>query len=99
MYLDYLNLAAIRHELASELAGAHVIYCPGGAGADPSALETAAGLAAYHSAAQEQARVQVDYTELKHVRAIQSAGPGMVTYRHEGTIIVEPMAPSELGSV
>jgi predicted ribosome quality control (RQC) complex YloA/Tae2 family protein len=84
---------------AHGIAGAHVIYRPGGLEADRSALETAAGLAAYHSAAQEQPRVQVDFTECKHVRPIRGAGPGMVTYRHEQTIVVEPMAPSEVGGV
>ena len=84
---------------AHGVAGAHVIYRPGGAVAEPSALEMAARLAAYHSAAQEQPRVQVDYAERKHVRAIRGAGPGMVTYRQERTINVEPMAPSEVGGL
>jgi len=81
---------------AHGVAGAHVIYRPGGTDPDRAALQTAARLAAYHSVACEQRNVQVDYTARKHVRAIRGAGPGMVTYRHEETMVVEPMAPSDI---
>jgi len=37
----------------------------------------------------------VDYTQRKHVKAIRGAGPGMVTYRQESTLVVEPLSPTE----
>ena len=80
----------------NKIDGAPVIYRPGGADSDRAALQTAARLAAYHSVAHEQSNVQVDYTARKHVRALRGAGPGMVTYRHEETMVVEPMAPSDI---
>jgi predicted ribosome quality control (RQC) complex YloA/Tae2 family protein len=49
-----------------------------------------AALAAYYSAARGEARVPVDVTERRHVRPIQGAGPGQVTYREERTLVVEP---------
>ncbi len=78
---------------AHGVAGAHVIYRPGGAEPDPASLEAAAALAAFHSVAGDQNQVQVDYTQRKHVRAIRGAGPGMVTYRQESTLVVEPLSP------
>ena len=78
---------------AHGVAGAHVIYRPGGAEPDLPSLEAAAALAAFHSVAGDQKQVQVDYTQRKHVRAIRGAGPGMVTYRQESTLVVEPLSP------
>jgi len=80
---------------AHGVGGAHVIYRPTGAEPDPASLQAAAGLAAYHSAARDQSQVQVDYTQRKHVKAIRGAGPGMVTYRQESTLVVEPLSPTE----
>ena len=53
-------------------------------------LDLAARLAAHYSAAAKEARVQVDYTERRHVRRIKGARPGMVTYTHEKTLVVTP---------
>lgn len=57
---------------------------------DERAVETAAALAAYYSSGRESGQVEVDVTRRKNVRKIKGAGPGMVTYRNERTILVAP---------
>jgi len=75
---------------AHGVPGAHVIIRSGGSKVAEETLRRAAQLAAYYSAAREERRVQVDYTERRYVRPIRGAGPGMVTYREERTLLVEP---------
>lgn len=58
-----------------------------------SELETAAGLAAHFSRARSSAKVQVDYTQRKHVRRRQGAAPGLVWYTNARTLLVSPQAP------
>jgi predicted ribosome quality control (RQC) complex YloA/Tae2 family protein len=53
-------------------------------------IETAAALAAYYSSGRESGQVEVDVTRRRNVRKIKGAGPGMVTYRNERTILVRP---------
>ena len=60
----------------------------------PETVEAAAALAAWYSAARESGRVEVDIARRRHVRKIKGARPGMVTYRNERTIRVQP-APEE----
>ena len=57
---------------------------------DVGAIETAAALAAYYSGSRESGQVEVDVTRRRNVRKIKGAGPGMVTYRNERTILVRP---------
>lgn len=52
-------------------------------------LGIAASCAAYHSRGRESARVRVDHTERKHVRAIVGGGPGRVTYGEFSTIQID----------
>jgi predicted ribosome quality control (RQC) complex YloA/Tae2 family protein len=82
---------------AREMPGAHVILRPS-PGREPTEAEiqTAAQLAAHFSTGRDSARVPVDVTERRHVRKIRGSGPGMVTYRNEYTIDVEPQAIDEL---
>ncbi len=72
------------------MPGAHVIVKNGGQPLDEQILLLAARLAAYYSAARQGSHVQVDYTARRHVRHIKGARPGMVTYSHERTVIVDP---------
>jgi len=60
----------------------------------PETVEAAAALAAWYSAARESGRVEVDVAPRRYVRKIKGARPGMVTYRNERTIRVQP-APEE----
>lgn len=81
---------------ARGVPGSHVVIrwrIPGTA-EDPRTVEAAAALAAWYSAARESGAVEVDVAQRRHVRKIKGGGPGMVTYRHERTIRVEP-APEE----
>jgi predicted ribosome quality control (RQC) complex YloA/Tae2 family protein len=57
-------------------------------------VEAAAALAAWYSAARESGHVEVDVAPRRHVRKLKGGGPGMVTYRNERTIRVQP-APEE----
>jgi predicted ribosome quality control (RQC) complex YloA/Tae2 family protein len=73
--------------------GAHVIVKTGGREVPEDTLRQAAQLAATYSKARGSARVDVDYTERRYVRAIKGAGPGLVTYTQEKTIRVVPRKP------
>jgi predicted ribosome quality control (RQC) complex YloA/Tae2 family protein len=75
---------------AHGVPGAHVIIKNSGAAVSEETLLMAARLAAYYSAARQEARVQVDFTERRHVRHIPGGRPGMVTYTHENTLVVVP---------
>ena len=75
---------------AHGVAGAHVIVRTAEGPPSEETLRLAAALAARYSAARSEPRVQVDYTERRHVRPIRGAGPGMVTYREEQTLVVSP---------
>ncbi len=78
---------------ARNVPGAHVILATS-AGAPPDeVVEHAAGIAAWCSAARNDARVDVDVTRRRNVRPIRGAGPGQVTYRAERTLRVPPRPP------
>ena len=83
---------------ARGVPGSHVIVRTHG---DPDVpdetLTRGAELAAYFSSARTSGRVEVDITERRHVRKIKGAGPGMVTYRNERTVSVEPRGLEEVG--
>jgi predicted ribosome quality control (RQC) complex YloA/Tae2 family protein len=77
---------------ARGVAGSHVIirWDTAAEDEDPHTIEAAAALAAWYSAARESGSVDVDVAKRRHVRKISGAGPGMVTYRNERTIVVAP---------
>lgn len=81
---------------ARGVGGSHVVirWQPPGAPEDEATIEAAAALAAWYSAARESGHVEVDVATRRHVRKIKGGKPGMVTYRNERTIRVEP-APEE----
>jgi predicted ribosome quality control (RQC) complex YloA/Tae2 family protein len=80
---------------AHGVPGAHVIIKSSGAAVSEETLLMAARLAARYSAAREEPRVQVDFTERRHVRHISGGRPGMVTYTHESTLVVAPDVTAE----
>ncbi len=53
-------------------------------------LNLVASLAAYHSKLKNSSKVEVDYTQVKNVKKIPGAKPGMVTYDNYKTLYVEP---------
>ena len=71
--------------------GAHVIIKNDGRPIPESVIRHAATLAARYSPLRGEARVPVDVTRRKYVRAIKGGKAGMVTYRNETTIEVSPM--------
>jgi predicted ribosome quality control (RQC) complex YloA/Tae2 family protein len=81
---------------ARGVAGSHVVirWRSPDSPETPATVEAAAALAAWYSAARESGGVEVDVALRRHVRKIKGAGPGMVTYRNERTIRVQP-APEE----
>jgi predicted ribosome quality control (RQC) complex YloA/Tae2 family protein len=76
---------------ARGVPGAHVILR--GAG-EPSTdvLESAAQLAAAHSAARGAGAVEVDVTPRRYVKKIPGGPPGLVRYANERTLRVTPLA-------
>lgn len=75
---------------ARGVPGAHVVIRNDGRRIKDDLIAAAAAIAAYYSKKRGEERVFVDYTRVKHVKAIKGAGAGMVTYKHEQTISVRP---------
>ncbi|MBN1859508.1 NFACT family protein, partial [Candidatus Bipolaricaulota bacterium] len=57
-------------------------------------LQHAARLAARHSKNRDESKVEVSYTQVKHVRKPRNASPGLVILARESTLVVTP-APRE----
>lgn len=53
-------------------------------------LEFAASLAAYYSKLKNSSKVEIDFTEVKNVKKIPGAKPGMVIYENYKTIYIKP---------
>ncbi len=70
--------------------GAHAIIKSDRREVPDQVIEDAAALAAYYSAAREAERVDVDVTERRFVKRVSNKRPGLVTYRNEETLLVEP---------
>ena len=81
---------------ARQVPGAHVVIRNDGRRISDELIAEAAAVAAWYSKRRNDANVQVDYTRVKYVKAIKGAGPGMVTYRNESSIIVQPRDESIL---
>jgi predicted ribosome quality control (RQC) complex YloA/Tae2 family protein len=78
---------------ARGIPGSHVVLQPApGAAPHDDDLTAAADLAATHSKARNAPRVEIDYTERKHVRKQRDADPGMVWYTNARTRVGTPHA-------
>ena len=75
---------------ARDVPGAHVIIRNDGRRIKDELIAESAAVAAYYSKKRNDGLVLVDYTRVKYVNRIKGAGPGMVIYRNEQTITVEP---------
>ena len=76
------------------IPGSHVIVkSPDGEAPPQRTLREAAWLAAYYSTGRGQGRLDVDYTQRKHVRKIKGAEPGQVTYSQNRTLFVDVNDP------
>ncbi len=76
--------------------GAHVVIRNDGRRIGDDLILAAAALAAHYSQKRNDKHVLVDYTRVKFVKAIKGAGPGMVSYRNEKTVTVQPRDESAL---
>ncbi len=75
-------------------SGAHVVLrCEKGQVPTPQALADAAMLAAHHSTARAEAKVEVSYTPARFVRKPKGAPPGSVVVEREKTMLVRLEAP------
>ena len=75
---------------ARDVPGAHVVIRNDGRRIKDALIAEAAAVAAWYSKRRNVTAVRVDYTRVKYVKAIKGAGPGMVTYRNENSIVVQP---------
>lgn len=75
---------------ARDVPGAHVVIRNDGRRISAALIADAAAVAAWYSKRRTDANVPVDYTRVKYVKALKGAGPGMVTYRNESTLSVQP---------
>jgi len=93
---DFLTLRfAEKHDTwlhTKNIPGSHVIIKHFGVPPERTLLE-AAQLAAYYSKSKTSTKVPVDYTEVKNVHKPNGAKPGMVIYRTNKTIYVDPEKP------
>ena len=73
------------------LPGAHVVIKRARKKTPDAVIQQAAQLAAFYSQARDETgRVAVDVTERRFVRRLKGSHPGLVTYRNEKTIFVQP---------
>lgn len=90
---DYLTLKfADKNDMwfhTKNIPGSHVIVKSKGPVPEATLLE-AATLAAFYSKAKNSSNVPVDYTEVKNVKKMSGAKPGMVIYYTNKTIYVTP---------
>ncbi len=80
---------------AHGVPGAHVVIKFDGRKIPESVIEEAAALAAYYSSSRGEGKVLVDVTRCMYVKKIKEAGPGMVTYRNEEPLTVEPRSEQD----
>jgi predicted ribosome quality control (RQC) complex YloA/Tae2 family protein len=75
---------------ARGIPGSHVIVKNDGRPIPDEVIRRAAELAAYYSAGRDDTSVEVDVTQRRYVRTIRGGKPGMVIYRNEQTLTVQP---------
>ncbi|HHE51873.1 MAG TPA: DUF814 domain-containing protein, partial [Candidatus Acetothermia bacterium] len=81
---------------ARGVPGSHVVIRRHGATEVPQeVIVAAARLAARHSKARHEPRVEVSVTEVKHVHKPKGAPPGLVILAREDTLTVDPSALEE----
>ncbi|MCD6135513.1 NFACT family protein [Candidatus Bipolaricaulota bacterium] len=81
---------------ARGVPGSHVVIRRHGATEVPQeVIVAAARLAARHSKARHEPRVEVSVTEVKHVRKPKGAPPGLVILAQEDTLTVDPSVLEE----
>ncbi|MBW6463279.1 MAG: NFACT family protein [Firmicutes bacterium] len=91
---DYITFkAAVRRDTwfhVRQVPGSHVVLKESPYPPPPEDCEEAAFLAAYFSKGRESSAIDVDYTEVRHVRRRPGGKPGFVFYENYETITVNP---------
>lgn len=92
---DYITFkAAVRRDTwfhVKNVPGSHVVLKEAPYPPPDQDLEEAAFLAAYFSKGRDSGAVDVDYTEVRHVRRRPGGKPGSVFYENYETITVNPL--------
>ena len=76
-----------------DIPGSHVILFTNKRHIDEKTILEAASIAAYYSKARESQNVPVDFTKVKHVKKPSGAKPGMVIFKDNRTVYVNPQKP------
>lgn len=72
---------------AKSIAGSHVIVRSEGNKLPETTLHEAARLAAYYSKGRDNGKVEIDYTQKKHLNKPKGGKPGFVTYQTYNSVI------------
>jgi len=95
---DYVTFkAAVRRDIwfhIRQLPGSHVLLKETNWPPLEQDLQEAAFLAAFFSRGCDKSAVDIDYTEIRHVRRQPGGKPGLVYYDHYKTITANPLDPS-----
>ncbi|QHI73215.1 Rqc2 family fibronectin-binding protein [Aminipila terrae] len=81
-----------------DIPGSHVILFTDGREISESAIFEAAAIAAYHSKGKDSENVPVDYVQVKYVKKLAGAKPGMVIFTNNRTVYVNPALPQDQSS-
>lgn len=72
------------------IPGSHVIVKANNEELPDHIFEIAASLAGYYSTGREQDKIEIDYTQKKHLKKVAGAAPGYVIYHTNYSMIVSP---------
>lgn len=75
---------------AKGIPGSHVIVKSNGDELPDSTFEEAAKLAAFYSKARANEKVEIDYTQKKHIKKAKGGKPGFVIYHTNYSMLIEP---------
>lgn len=75
---------------AKNMPGSHVVLINDGSLEEDDFVD-AANVAAYYSKGRLSSNVPVDYTEIRYVKKIKGAAPGLVIFTHNKSIYVTPI--------
>lgn len=76
-----------------DIPGSHVILFTKGAEPKDQDIHATAAIAAHFSKAKESANIPVDYALVKHIKKPSGAKPGMVIFKNNRTVWVDPSLP------
>lgn len=84
---------------AKNIPGSHVIVKCDNKELPDEIFEIAGSLAAYYSKAGKQQKVEIDYTQKKHLKRVNGAAPGFVIYHTNYSMMCSPKSLEEIKSL